>query len=75
MVVVDRFSKYAVFVAAQGACPTKEAMKLFRNLAVKYFNLLEDIVSDRDTHFTNRFWTALFKLMGSKLWFPITNHL
>lgn len=53
MVVIDRFSKHAVFVAAQGACPTEEATKLFRNLAAKYFGLLEDIVSDHDAHFTN----------------------
>ncbi|KAA8542969.1 hypothetical protein F0562_021536 [Nyssa sinensis] len=33
-----------------------------------------DIVSDRDARFTGRFWTALFKMMGSKLNFSTSNH-
>ena len=27
------------------------------------------IISDRDPHFTEKFWTELFKLMGSELHF------
>ena len=47
-VIVDRFSKYVVFVLALKACPTEEATKLFFNYVVKYCGLLKDIVSDRD---------------------------
>lgn len=55
MVVVDRFSKYAVFIPALNACPAEEAAKLFLAYVVKYFGLPTDIVSDRDTRFTGRF--------------------
>ena len=32
------------------------------------------IISDRDPHFTRKFWTELFKLMGSKLHFSTSFH-
>ena len=74
MVVVDRFSKYAVFMAAPNACPADVATELFYKYVVKYFGLPEDIISDRDTHFTGTFWTVLFNLMGSELKFSTANH-
>ena len=74
MVVVDRFSKYAVFIAAPHACTAHEAAELFLNHVVKIFGLPKDIVSDRDTRFTGRFWTYLFKLIGSELKFSTANH-
>ncbi|CAL5371561.1 unnamed protein product [Camellia sinensis] len=74
MVVVDRFSKYAVFIPAPHACPADVAADLFYKYVVKYFGLPEDIVSDRDTRFTGRFWTVLFNLMGSELKFSTANH-
>lgn len=74
MVVVDCFSKYVVFIPAPHACPTDVAAELFYKYIVKYFGLPEDIVSDRDTRFTRRFWTVLFNSMGSELKFSTTNH-
>ena len=32
------------------------------------------IISDRDPHFTGKFWTKLFKLMGSELHFSTSFH-
>ena len=52
MVVVDRFSKYAIFIHAPHGCPADVAADLFYKYVVKYFRLPEDIVSDRDTRFT-----------------------
>ena len=73
-VVVDRFSKYVVFIPAPDACPTEEAAKLFFSNVVKHFGLPKDIVSDRDVRFTSRFWVELFKLLGSELKFFTANH-
>ena len=73
-VMVDRFSKYSVFMAAPKACPAKEAANLFFSHVVKHFGLPKDIVSDGDARFTGRFWVELFKLLGSKLKFSTTNH-
>jgi hypothetical protein len=74
MVVVDRFSKYAVFIPAPHACPADVAAELFFKYVVKYFGLPEDIVSDRDTRFTGRFWTTLFNMIGTELKFSTANH-
>ncbi|GLT72474.1 hypothetical protein SLA2020_444050 [Shorea laevis] len=63
MVIVDRLSKYIVFIAVDMAA------KLFFTHAVKIFELLEDIISDRDPKFTGRFWTALINMMGFELKF------
>ena len=54
-VIVDWFSKYAVFVPTSDACPAEEVAKLFFNNVVKYFRLPKDIVSDRDARFMEKF--------------------
>ncbi|KAE8689123.1 hypothetical protein F3Y22_tig00110943pilonHSYRG00133 [Hibiscus syriacus] len=74
MVVVDRFSKYATFIPASKVCPAVEATRLFLKHVVKYWGMLKTIISDRDTRFTGRFWTELFKLMGSSLNFSTAVH-
>ena len=73
-VVVDRFSKYVVFIPAPDACPAEEAARLFFSNVVKHFGLPRDIVSDRDTRFIGKFWVELFKLLGSELKFSTANH-
>ena len=74
MVVVDRFSKYAVFSAAPQVRSAEIAAGLFFKNVVKHFGVPADIVSDRDARFTGRFWTCLFGLLGSKLNFSTANH-
>lgn len=74
LVVVDRFSKYAVFIGAPAACPADVAAELFFKNVVKHFGLPEEIISDRDTRFAGRFRTRLFNLMGSELSFSTANH-
>ena len=73
-IVVDRFSKYSVFIAASEACPAEKAANLFFSHVVKHFGLPKDIVSDRDTRFIGRFWVELFKLLGSEFKFSTANH-
>ena len=73
-VVVNRFSKYVVFIPTPDACPVEEAAKLFFSNVVKHFGLPRNIVIDRDARFTGRFWVELFKLLGSELKFSTTNH-
>ncbi|RVW98231.1 Transposon Tf2-12 polyprotein [Vitis vinifera] len=74
IVVVDRFSKYATFIAAPTDCTAEETARLFLKHVVKYWGLLKFIISDRDPRFTGKFWTELFKLMGSELHFSTSFH-
>ena len=74
LVVVDRFSKYVVFIPAPSECPADEAARIFFSNVVKHFGMPEDIVSDRDTRFTGRFWVELFKMWGTECKFSTVNH-
>ncbi|RVW95000.1 Transposon Ty3-I Gag-Pol polyprotein [Vitis vinifera] len=64
IVVVDRFSKYATFIAAPTDCTAEKTARLFLKHIVKYRGLPKFIISDRDQRFIGKFWTELFKLMG-----------
>jgi len=74
-VVVDRFSKYATFIAAPTDCTAEQAAGFFVKNVVKYWGVPETIVSDRDPRFAGRFWTEVFKLLGSELHFSTSFHL
>ncbi|PKI57042.1 hypothetical protein CRG98_022546 [Punica granatum] len=74
MVVVDRFSKYATFISAKKECPAEKAAQLFMKHVVKYWGVPTTIMSDRDPRFTGRFWTELFKLLGTSLNFSTSLH-
>ena len=74
IVVVDKFSKYATFVAAPTDCIAEETTRLFLKHVVKYWGLPKFIISDRDPCFTRKFWTELFKLMSSELHFSTSFH-
>ena len=63
--IVDRFSKYAMFVPAPDAFPVKEAARLFFHNVVKYFGFPKEIVSERDARFTRKCWVKFFKQLGS----------
>jgi hypothetical protein len=74
LVVVDRLSKYAEFIPAPKECTAEVTAKLFMRHVVKYWGLPASIVSDRDSRFTGRFWTELFRLLGTALNMSTTMH-
>jgi hypothetical protein len=67
MVVVDHFSKYVVFHSNEENFGAEEVAQMFFKHVVKYWGLPLNIISDKDTRFTGKFWTTLFKLVGTKL--------
>ena len=74
LMVVDRFSKYATFIVAPLYYSTEEAAKLMMMNMVKYWGVPHNIISDRDAQILGRFWTELFKLLRSKLYFSTSLH-
>ncbi|KAK0571046.1 hypothetical protein LWI29_010272 [Acer saccharum] len=74
MVVIDRFSKYATFIPTPKDCTAEEAARLFLKHVVKLWGVPQSIVSDRDPRFTGRFWTELFKMLGTDLNFSTSFH-
>ena len=75
MVVVSRFSKYVTFIAAPTNCTIEETTRLFLKHVAKYWGLPKYIINDHNPRFIGKFWTELFKLMGSELHFSTSCHL
>lgn len=73
-IVVDRFSKYGIFISTPKNCSEEMAVEEFYHLVVKLFEILTNIMSGHDAHFIKRFWIHLFNTMGMKLKFRTTNH-
>ena len=73
-VVVDRLTKYAHFVAYESPANAEYVAKLFFANVFKYHGLPREIISDRDSRFTGKFWSTLFALMGTNLKFSSSYH-
>jgi hypothetical protein len=58
LVVVDRFSKYAHFLAMKHPFSTQQVAQVILKQVVKLHGLPQSIVSDRDRVFTSSFWTV-----------------
>lgn len=50
MVVVNRLTKYAIFILTSVTCLAEKAAALFLHHVVKHIGVPQDIVSDRDSH-------------------------
>jgi hypothetical protein len=67
LTVVDRFSKYAHFIALGHRYTAASVAKVFFDSIVRLHGIPCSIVSDRVPIFTSKFWTELFNLSGVKL--------
>ena len=66
LVVVDRYTKYAHFVALRHPINATKIAQVFIDTIVKLHGWPSEIVSDRDSIFMSKFWSKLFKLHGVK---------
>lgn len=60
MVVVDKFSKYAHFLALAHPFTTFQVAQVFMQHVFKLHGLSQSIISDRDRVFTSLLWRELF---------------
>lgn len=67
LTVVDRFSKYAHFIALSHPYTASSVARVFFEEIVWLHGIPSSIVSDRDLIFTSRFWEELFRLAGVQL--------
>ncbi|GBG90995.1 hypothetical protein CBR_g51653 [Chara braunii] len=74
MVIVDRFSKYAVFVPLPSEARTDLVIQRFFDYWVSENGVPLSIVSDRDSRFTSQNWQELMGVYGSKLLMSFGRH-
>ena len=67
MVVVDGVSKMTHFVPTQDIVTAQEVGRLYFDKVVKHHGMHKNIILDRDSKFTNHFWHAVWKKLGTEL--------
>ncbi|KAJ4801510.1 polyprotein [Rhynchospora pubera] len=74
MVVVDRLTKYAHFMALKHPFQASNVAQVFLDTVYRLHGLPTSIVSDRDPVFTSKFWQALMSNLGVKLNMSTAHH-
>jgi hypothetical protein len=67
MVVVDKLSKKAHFIATKTNVSAPDVATLFFREVVRHHGVPKNVISDRDPRFTSMFWKALWQQLGTKL--------
>lgn len=74
MVIVGRLTKYAHFVPMKHPFSVASVARAFVTNVVRLHGVPTSIVSDRDKVFTSKFWQALLRLQGTKLYMSSSYH-
>ena len=74
LVVVDRFTKYAHFMALKHPYTALSVARVLYDQVIKLHGMPQSIVSDRDKVFTSTVWTELFKMEGVQLKYSTAYH-
>jgi hypothetical protein len=74
MVVLDKLSKSTHFIPIKSTCKVIYIANVFMKEIFRLHGMPKEIVSDRDTKFTSRFWKSLMDSLETKLLFSIAYH-
>jgi hypothetical protein len=74
MVVVDKLSKSAHFIPVKSTCKAIDIAQVFMKEVFRLHGMPREIISDRDTKFTSKFWKSLMAGLETKLLFSTAYH-
>ncbi|MBW0516607.1 hypothetical protein O181_056322 [Austropuccinia psidii MF-1] len=74
LVIVDIFSKTAIFLPCHKDDTEMDTDLLIWNRVVSWTGIFKNIISDRDPKFNSALWTNLHQMFGTKLSFSTTYH-
>ncbi|GJQ96176.1 putative reverse transcriptase domain-containing protein [Tanacetum coccineum] len=67
-VIVDRLTKSAYFLPMREDYKIERLARLYLNEIVTRHGVPISIISDRDSHFTSRFWQSMQEALGTRSW-------
>eukprot|EP00043_Microstomoeca_roanoka_P019474 m.219569 g.219569 ORF g.219569 m.219569 type:complete len:1192 (-) comp17002_c0_seq5:791-4366(-) len=67
LVIVDRLTKRCHLIPTSKTATARDTADLFIKNIVRLHGMPTSIVSDRDPRFTAKFWSELFRMLGTKL--------
>ena len=73
--IIDKLTKSAHFIPVRMDYSMDLLVEIYVKEIVQLHGVPLSIVSDRDRHFTSRFWKELQPALGTRLNFSITFHL
>ena len=74
VVFVDKLSKMVHYAPTTQTVTAEGLAELFFKEIVRFHGVPSSIVSDRDPRFTSKFWSALWKLLGTNLHLSTAYH-
>ncbi|MBW0554182.1 hypothetical protein O181_093897 [Austropuccinia psidii MF-1] len=74
LVIVDRYSKTAIFLPCHKDDTSMDTALLLLSRVISHTGIFHNIISDIDPKFTSALWTNLHRLFGSKLSFSTAYH-
>lgn len=73
-VIVDKLTKYAIFLPTTTNVDEVETAKMFYKAVYLPYGMPKQIISDRDSRWSNSFWGTLTSLMGSRRALTMSHH-
>lgn len=64
LVIVDKLTKYGIFIPTQTTIDEKETAQLFFKHVVTHFGLPRQVITDRDARWRNSFWKQVCQHMN-----------